>query len=53
MTLAELNTYFQNVNNLARAESILENLQAAVGPQSPSLLRCKSAISRYNPAQGG
>jgi len=37
VTLAELNTYFQNVNNLARAESILENLQAAVGPQSPSL----------------
>ena len=37
MTLAELNTYFRNVNNLARAEAILENLQAAVGLQSPSL----------------
>lgn len=37
MTLSELNTYFELVSRLEKAEEMLENLEAAAGPHSPAL----------------
>lgn len=37
MTLAELNTYFALIQQLEKAEMMLENLQAAVFPKTPQI----------------
>ncbi len=37
MTLKELNTYFELVNRLNKANEMLENLRAAASPSSPIL----------------